>query len=315
MVNPGDTALVTAQASSQDTKIVPTLLTIDNLHNNGTVTVNFGTYNFSVPPFQREKFSLPDSATKVSIANGATIGTVNAWFSDMPLADSQSNNLLIQQTAAATLTYQYQTYSVTTAQQTTDLNKSILFAGQVAPINYNLQAIAGNVGNGWLQYVNNQGGFAVSIVPSGADTINGVFTAGSPLVLNPGDSGILTSDGAGNWYYQGKVSFRSTNIALALNGLSTQAHKLGKKPEVVRLLLVCLVADSGYSVGDELNIDFDMFATAGTTRHTAVVVGATTLSVRQNNNSIARDVQLFGGGTASIVPADWAYVVTMAAWY
>jgi len=51
------------------------------------------------------------------------------------------------------------------------------------------------------------------------------------------------------------IAFTSTNIALSAGTISTQAHGLSAKPGFVRGVLVCVTAELGYNIGDEINLD------------------------------------------------------------
>lgn len=345
---------ITGNIQNSDYNISPRFLTIDNLANNGTVTIDFGSYQFSVPPFQREPFDIPDGLRRVKVT--VTVGAVNCWFSEEKIAQDQSNNLLVQQTAALTLIYTFVGYNANQSQLVSDLNKSILFAPTAANMTYALLPITTPVSNGWLefidnfgtktitlapngidtityngivytagsplvlapgasgylrsdgtkwyfagtagkslllktvaattsqgaqddgvkiifnsaaainwsllgivastgpywsQYVQNIGAGAVSILANGADTINGVFTSAIPLILNKGDSGLLSTDGT-SWYFQGSTHFESAQIALAPSFNTTQNHLLGKKPDLISVVLQCTTANLGYAIGDEV---------------------------------------------------------------
>lgn len=318
----GDTVTVVLQNNTQDTQIKPSILTVDNIANAQPVTVNFGTYDFAVPPFTRESFNLPRLATVVTLTNppvssGGFGATCSFWLSDVELAPNQTNNLLVQQTAAATLTYAYVTVSVSRAQLASDLNKSILFAGMAANINYALLPIAGNVGNGWLQFVENRDTVdSVTITPSGADVINSVFNSGAPLTLAPGDSGILTSDGSGNWFFKGSVSYESVDITLAAAALSTLTHGLGKFPDVVLIYLVNRIAEGGYSVGDYLDYNPNLYGGGGggIGIH-ALVPALATIAYRQASIAGWAIANKTTGVPFNITAADWKIRVKARAFW
>jgi hypothetical protein len=75
-----------------------------------------------------------------------------------------------------------------------------------------------------------------------------------PVTIN-GTTGI-NQDGVGTAPIR---SFTSANLAVptATSQSFTVAHGLGVTPRITRVVAVCLVADSGYSVGDEANLSIN----------------------------------------------------------
>ncbi len=201
---------------------------VDNIGNAGLVTVQLGNISFSVPPFTRETYSLPEELTNLQITPAT--GSVTVTVSEGKLVSDQTNSLAVQQTAAATLTYQFITYSANQNQLTTDVNKSTLFVPTAANMTYTLM-LGSSAGNGWLQFLHNEGTKNVVISPTAPNTINGV--AGS-FTLFPGQSAILSSDG-NNWHI-GEREYSAVGLVafITFNGASGTIRNSGGVSSVVR---------------------------------------------------------------------------------
>ncbi len=241
--------------------VIPKFISVDNIAGAVGISTKIGYYNYQTPPFQRETtFVIPDGIQDATFTfEPGAITPVTIYISEDKIADNMNNQLLVQQTAAKTLVYQFVNVTATQNQQLNSGNTQINFIPIVAPISYNLLDVAGApVDNGFLQYVQNTGAFPVTLLPFGAQTINAGsnnpnlpgFNAARPLILLPGDSGILTSDGS-NWYYRGDVSFESAELAIANGTVYTANHGLGKIPDVINVLLRCKVAEGNWAINDE----------------------------------------------------------------
>lgn len=404
---------ITTAVQRGDRPIVPKWVTIDNISNNGIVTILYGPLSFSVPQFQRLSFQLPLNTRSVQIIS--TVGVVNVWFSEKQVAADVLNQLLVSQTAVKTVIYGYLTYSLTTAQSAADQNAETLFKPTLGNINYNLLPITPTpIANGWLQYIKNEGTKKLTIIPNGADlvtyknfdftsasaltlrpgefgiltcdgtkwhfegnafyftginvgvsigqaltnntlnliftnaapatysllslattniayyipignygtstvtiqpngadTINGLFTAANPLVLRPGDGGVLSTDGVG-WFYVGSQSYESAELAIVSGAVSsgTFAHGLFKKPTNAKTVLRCKTAELNYAVSDEL--DFGLIAYwngANINSSLVMVVDATNIYYATQGGVLQYaipDKNL--GGMANITPARWKLV-------
>lgn len=183
---------------------------VDCIQNSAGTTITLGNFSFVVPPYTRENFTLPANLSNLQIAVGSGGGAV-LTVSEEKLASDQSNYLGIAQQAAATLTYQFVTYAADQAQLSTDLNKSVLFLPTTANMTYTLM-LGTAAGNGWLQFLYNQGTKTVTLARSGANTINGVA---ANVVLDPGDAAILESDGA-VWYLNNPLSATAAATYLSI---------------------------------------------------------------------------------------------------
>lgn len=94
----------------------------------------------------------------------------------------------------------------------------------------------------------------LSIVPNGAELINGLFANASPLMLSTKDSGELFIDDSGAWAYDGDVSYESPEFPFGSGLHGSYQHGFGGKPRKVELYVRCKVAELNYAVDDEILI-------------------------------------------------------------
>lgn len=297
--------------------VEPKFISVNNIAGNVNVSTKLGAFTYQTPPFTRETtISIPDGIQDATFQfdNGA-LQPVTVYISEDRIADNINNQLLIQKTAAKTLVYQYTTITTSGNQLNTSGNTQINFVPVVGAINYNLLDIAGApVDNGFLQFIQNEGSFPVSIIPFGAQTINRGslanfpgFSAASPMVLNPGDSGILTCDGS-QWFFRGGLSFVGAEISIVAATQTIQAHGLGKVPVNEVCVLVCKVADAGYSVNDELRFSAAYYPNSNGSADTgdSIVVDQTNITLRQGNNpTIMRIPNKTTGAVVNYTAANW----------
>lgn len=182
--------------------INPNFVTIDNLVNGTTVTIQFGPYSWVVPSYSRKSFRLPIPTNVATITLQGTT-TCNVLFVENPnFSPDDQNFLAIQQAARGVALFPFVQYNaVNSAQQVTDANSVVEFIGVAINIVYTLLDITGSgkVLNGWFQFVANQGNKPVNITPFGGDTVNGIFNNANPFTLFPGEWGTLHSDGT-QWF-------------------------------------------------------------------------------------------------------------------
>jgi hypothetical protein len=176
---------------------------IDNLANNGIVTVTFGPFTLSVPQFSRKSFRMQDQCQSISV--NMTVGTVTLFFLETEDLITNDANLYNITTAAGTnVVYNWTNEVAANVNQTlaTHSNKNIAFSNAGAQ-NFNLLAV-GNVPNGYINpFLWNLGPGNLSIIPNGTDVIRigtSQATNASPLVLSPGQMGMLSCD-ATQWYF------------------------------------------------------------------------------------------------------------------
>lgn len=293
----------------------PKFISVNNIAGNVNVSTKLGAFIYQTPPFTRETtINIPDGIQDVSFQfdNGA-LQPVTVYISEDRIADNINNQLLINQTAAKTLVYQYTTITTSGNQLNTSGNTQINFVPVIGPsINYNLLDIAGApIDNGFLQFIQNEGSFPVNVIPFGAQTINRGslatypgFSAASPMILNPGDSGILTSDGT-QWFFRGGLSWISAEIAIAAAAQSIQAHSMGKKPISYSEVYVCKIAEIGYSVDDEVEANFLYSPNNGADVSDSVIFDAVNMTMRLSNNTGIRLPNKTTGVNSNITLANW----------
>lgn len=310
------------QGSSEN--VNPKWVSVDNIAGAVGITTKLGFYAYQTPPFQREtSFVIPDGMQECTFTfELGAITPVTVYISEDKIADSMSNQLLVQQTAAKTLVYQFVNVTATQNQQLNSGNSQINFVPVVAAITYNLLDIAGApVDNGFLQFVQNTGAFPVTLLPFGAQTINaGVsnpnligWNAGRPMVLNPGDSGILTSDGS-NWFYRGDVTFDSPEIPLTDSLVMIANHGLGKIPDTIVFIMRCKIAQSGWAVGDEA---YPAAILEDGSNQSNAIASLTPLALTFINPQLTTFPPFFvnkaTGAKFSVTPANWRIVVRLQA--
>ena len=135
-----------------------------------------------------------------------------------------------------------------------DIGRLLRFSSTTIVCAYDLAAAA-NFDNGEGFAVDVTGTETAEIVPNGADTINGFWTAANPLTLRPGDHGRLFIDDSGQWRYSGSLTFESAEFSFARGATATLTHNLSVKPWQVELWLRCKNAEDGYNPGDEIPQD------------------------------------------------------------
>lgn len=231
----------------------PRFVRIINQGNASQVSVTFGTYPVFVPPYQTKTYQLPLGTREVTVVVGA--GTVPVFFfASQSLVDDVVDQYGISFDAGLAIVYTTvtKTAAPNNAQLITDGNKHVDFIPPGSDQNYNLLGIGANpVPDGYLSFIKHRGGAnVVSLVPNGADVINGIWTSGSPLKLSAGDGGKLRSDGSA-WEFSGKISWASN--ALVIAGTTTDqtlTHNMGIVPSAIRVWLENVIAENGYNPGD-----------------------------------------------------------------
>lgn len=106
-------------------------------------------------------------------------------------------------------------------------------------------------------------------------------------------------------------SYTSANQTITAAGTLTLAHGLGGMPTMIQVRLKCLTAELGYSVGDEVMIDFFGGYQGGNTGQAlSIVPDATNLNIRYGGAA-----NVFGlpnkatGIIANATNASWAMIV------
>ncbi len=230
---------------------------IDNVENINPILITFGAqYRLTLPGGSRQSFPIPESVNIVSFL-GISPEIVNVIFSERRISPDTDN--LSVSIDRSNLLFPIVNVNSSQAQTSSQGQKKVRF-NPGTDINYTLLS-ANTVPNGFIQFIDNisiggnvygNEGSIVSIVPSGADLINGWFNSGArPMMLYPGDSGILISDGVSQWSYQGKLSFKQIlndgNFSFAQID-----HNFGRAPVGFLVTFSCRVAEHGYAIGDEI---------------------------------------------------------------
>lgn len=182
------------------TNVNPAYVAVNNILGKTGVLIANGPIVQFCPPFtvQTYRLAVPSSQVTFTVDPAAN---VQVYFDQTgEFVSSLSNYLAIQQAARGVNLYPYVIYNAALSpQQANDANSVVEFAGAAIVITYNLLQVAGNVSNGWFQFVFNNGTKPASIVPFGADTIDSIFNNATPFILFPGEFGILSSDGT-QWF-------------------------------------------------------------------------------------------------------------------
>jgi hypothetical protein len=270
-------AIQTGSLYRGENKISPRYMLVDNLANNANVGLVFGPFTYTVPRFTREVFRIPISTAMVEVT--VSTGTVNVTVAEN--ADglvAGADQFAIQQAADQFVTYQWLTKTAGGSQLTTDQNFNLNLSAATAQ-NYNLLAIGGSTPNGWYNpRVKNSGVGRWSLVPNGANQINGIWTAANPLRLSQDDQIDFWCDGS-QWRAHGTISYSNLAQSSALGATLTNAHGLNVVPDLVRAFLVCNAAEGGYAIGDRILLSSMAGYDSATQNNTTIQVDATNIIV------------------------------------
>lgn len=113
-----------------------------------------------------------------------------------------------------------------------------------------------------------------------------------------------------NYWLEGKYVFDSTPQAITLGGSVNPTHGLPRSPTNYRCVLVCAVANNGYSVGDEYDPARTQIWVNASSFYSgfALIPGDTTLKA-QVGNSDYYILDTSGVGRRITTPTDWNLVV------
>ncbi len=161
---------------------------------------------------------------------------------------------------------------------------------------------------------------------TGAPTLN-VSGKGAKAILKKGtlplEPGDIVSDqiftvvyDGTAWQLQGVSSnsvfqkeFLSSGQTVTPAGALTIAHGLGAKPKIMHYLLVCLTAEFGYDIGDEVDLAVQ-FPPSNSNYGVSIVADATNINARFGAATfVFLLLHKTTGLAVNIHPANWAFVV------
>lgn len=96
----------------------------------------------------------------------------------------------------------------------------------------------------------------------------------------------------------------SSPIAVSIGALHTFTHGLGVTPTVVSFIYVCISAERGWAVGDEIHFNSGM-SNYNEDTSPAVAVNSTQIKVYTGGSAIARTIGMDGSSRAALTPAKW----------
>lgn len=192
------------------------------------------------------------------------------------------------------------TYNATTS----DKGKVILFTSTGTILN--LPAASGNDGL-WYSVINGGTSGDVTIDPNGSEQLDGQTTR----VLRPGDRVIIACDGTDWWTISGRYTFESAEQTISLSTLYTLPHGLGVKPNHLRLVMRCKIAEKGWAVGQEVEMGTHEL---GTSYGGALVSDPTNIEfiTQQTYLPNVRSKSSPAATWSGITAANWRFVVYAA---
>jgi hypothetical protein len=163
---------------------------------------------------------------------------------------------------------------------------------------------------------------AVTTAKLAADSVTtGKIVNGAVGTADLEDGGVAAADLAASLDLSGKTltlpaantpaftkNYTSTTQTITAAGTITLAHSLGGMPMLVVLRLRCTTAELGYSIGDEVVVDYAESNSAD--RGAAVTVDSTNIVLRYGANANTFVVlNKTTGVAAGITNASWAVIV------
>ena len=186
-----------------------------------------------------------------------------------------------------------------------DLGREICFSA--AGVTLAMLPVA-NAGNGGLIAVRNMAASGdVTLDPDGSETLDGFATR----KLRPGDCVLLRCDG-GAWHtLAGDYTYDSGELTITSGGLLTLAHGLNRRPWQMRTYLRCKTTDSGWAVGDEVEVTVASTGTGfGTHRAMGLRSDDTNIAIRYGGGASAFGYAFASTGVeASLVNTSWRLIV------
>lgn len=103
-----------------------------------------------------------------------------------------------------------------------------------------------------------------------------------------------------------KAQYTSSDQTITSGGALTLAHGLGAIPLDIKIFLVCVTGELGYTAGDILLVNPSVSTVLGTNKGLSIVPDATNLNIRMGSAAASFDVINKGtGASAAITNVNW----------
>ena len=141
--------------------------------------------------------------------------------------------------------------------------------------------------------------------------------SGVPTELGAGTAEhVLTAKGAGaDQVWQAVASSVTAGNVLtqnpfAINATVVQAHGLGAKPNALEVVLECLTAELGYSIGDEVFYNASSWMTDTTMENIEFLRNATNVTMITENANPPKILHKTTRARTNVTAANWKFLVT-----
>lgn len=291
--------------------VAPRFMIIDNVANNGIVQTTYGPFSFSIPPYTRRTFQLPDIVSSVTVVG--SVGAVSVTFTEKATDVPDEINYQAVQKSVVTNLFPFVVITATRNQSVSDAGCQIVFSA-AAPITYFMIAASGFQNGAINPVFTNKGTAPVFVVPAGIDSINGIFTNANYMTLSPGDSITLGTDG-NTWYAEGELTYETSELAANAVGVLSANHGLRIKPKEIEVYWRCKNADIGYSPGDEIPVSgLPANGQNNTQQHSPCVADATNFYlIRGGWNGTPQIPRKDTGVQGNMTTANWALFARLRA--
>lgn len=157
---------------------------------------------------------------------------------------------------------------------------------------------AATLGNNWFTLISNQGSGALTVTPSGGDTIDGAST----LTLNPGETTFLVCGGAATFYTVGRgrsVSFTVSILTKSVAGSSNVTLTAAEAANILQIYNGALTGNISVIVPTAAGIFYVFNNTSGSYTLTVKTAAGTGIVVPQATRTI-----LYCDGTNVVAAVD-----------
>ena len=104
-------------------------------------------------------------------------------------------------------------------------------------------------------------------------------------------------------------AFESSQQTITAAGALTLAHSLGVKPKLYMAVIVCITAELGYSIGDEVIVNPSVHGSSAESRGLSLVPDATNINVRFGSGTVMDIINKSNGNVGGITAANWKLIV------